>query len=234
MITFQTVGFAERAIARPLVLIAMACLAIGATSSASAQNLIVNGTFDAPVVPNAGFEVYTPASGSLSGWGVQGTEVAIVGSSFVEYGVAFVAQSGTQWMDLSGLAAPNTTNGIVQSVATSVGEQYQLSFYLGSAYNGSGPYLSPTLDLSIDGGTRVSYTNSNIVTNGQMNWQMFTTSFTATSTLTSVGFYYGATGSAVWAVGLDSVSLTVVPAPGAIAAIAGGVVLGGRRRARAS
>jgi hypothetical protein len=232
MNTVQSLASTKHVGAPSLVSILVACAALGASSSASAQNLIVNGTFDAPVVPAAGYEVYTPAVGSLAGWGVQGTEVAIVGSSFTEYGVSFVAQSGSQWMDLSGLAAPNTTNGIVQSVATTVGEQYQLSFYLGSAFNGSGPYLSPTLDLSINGGTRVSYTNSNIVTNGQMNWQLFSTSFTASSALTSVAFYYGSTGSAVWAVGLDSVSMTVVPGPGALVAIAGGMLVGGRRRAR--
>lgn len=201
--------------------------------SATAQNLITDGSFESPAVAAAvGYEVFTPSASSLPSWSVTGTEVAVVGSTFVEAGVAFVAESGNQWMDLSGLGAPNLTNGIVQSVATTSGLQYQLSFYLGSAYTGSGPYLSPTLDLSLNGGPRVSYTNSNIVTNGLMNWQFFTTTFTATSATSSIAFYYGATGASVWAVGLDNVSMTVVPAPGALAAFAAVAAAGRRRRMR--
>lgn len=208
-----------------------ACLLF--VGSATAQNLITDGSFESPVVAAAaGYEVFTPSAGSLPGWSIVGTEVAVVGSSFVEAGVAFVAESGNQWMDLSGLGAPSLTNGIIQSVATTSGLQYQLSFYLGSAYTGSGPYLSPTLDLSLNGGPRVSYTNSNIVTNGLMNWQFFTTTFTATSATSSIAFYYGATGASVWAVGLDNVSMTVVPAPGALAAFAAVAAAGRRRRMR--
>lgn len=215
-----------------LVGVAAALLLAG---SASAQNLISDGSFESPLVQASApfeFDVFTPSDATLPGWSIVGTEIAVVSSSFAEYGVTFVAESGNQWMDLSGLGAPNLTNGIIQSVATTSGLQYQLSFYLGSAYTGSGPYLSPTLDLSLNGGPRVSYTNSNIVTNGLMNWQFFTTTFTATSATSSIAFYYGATGASVWAVGLDNVSMTVVPAPGALAAFAAVAAAGRRRRMR--
>ena len=76
----------------------------------------------------------------------------------------FNAQSGLNSIDITGAGNTGPTDGIQQSVATTAGHQYALSFYVGRAQtvagNGTGLvfYNSPaTVDLSINGGALELY-----------------------------------------------------------------------------
>lgn len=207
--------------------------AISAPVVAQSTNLFQDGSFESPSVPVGGFSVFTGSSGGIPSWSVLGPEVAIVSGALSGGGFTFQAQSGSQWMDLSGDGNPGPGNGISQSIATQVGMQYDLSFYIGSAWVGSGAILAPTVDVIIGSAPRAQFTNTNLATGGQMNWQVFATTFVADSSVTTIQFFYGnAAGTTNWVVGLDTVSMSasVIPAPGAVLSMAAAGLARRRRR----
>jgi hypothetical protein len=69
-------------------------------------------------------------------FGPSGTAVSIVSGSFTQNGVSFPAQDGVQWLDLTGDSS-NSTEGVSQTVATTAGDQYQLSYSIGNTTGGS-------------------------------------------------------------------------------------------------
>lgn len=123
--------------------------------------------------------------------------------------------------------------GITQTVATTVGQAYLLSFWLGNADGlGNSNYLLPSaLNLSINGGAAQSFSNSDSTT-FTLNWKQFSTGFVATSASTTLSFL-NATGVADAETGLDDVMLIAAPEPATAAlALAGlaGLWLRVRRR----
>lgn len=213
-----------------------AVFALGETANAGLINLIQDGDFEAIRVPDGGFSLFTAPSSSIPAWGVGGGEVAIVSGSYSDLGFVFTPQSGTQWMDLSGLANPSQSNFIEQFVSTQAGVRYDLSFYVGSAWNGSGsvPFMPATVDVVIQGGAAMSFTNSDVAA-ASTNWKFFSVSFDAISTLTSIRFSYGnAVGQSNYVVGLDTVVMTAatVPGPGALVIAPAAAAIASRRRRR--
>jgi hypothetical protein len=207
-----------------------ACLAlIGANANA---NLLTNGSFESGSFVNNGQETMSLAAGStvLTGWTVVGRSLAWinVGNPF---GIS--AEDGNFFLDLTDYNAGAPFGGVTQAISTVVGDQYSLSFELGS-YTAAwgGP---PVSILASAGGTAATFTNS-AITNSS-TWTPFTLSFTAASAITNITL----TGSAgVNYIGLDNVDVELVsttttpePAPSALVAlglIGVGVVM--RRRSQ--
>jgi hypothetical protein len=219
---------------RPLTIMSGAAISVlSATAQGGITNLVQDGDFEMARVPAGSFSVFAGTSTAIPDWTVGGVEVALVSSSYTEDGYVFAAQSGTQWLDLSGGSGPDRTNQISQTIITEAGRQYDLSFYVGSAWTnaGGGPFKPATVDVIINGGTRTSYTNSNVAI-GTMNWEFFSTTFVATSTSTTLQFLYGNAGDLNFAVGVDTVMVSVVPAPGVLS-LAASACLASRRRRRA-
>ena len=148
-------------------------------------DLIVDGSFENPVVPDGQQQ---SVSASFSGWTVISDPVQFFNTNYVESGIRFNAQSGNQSIDVSGYT--NTmSDGIQQTVTTLIGEEYELSFYVGRA-----AFFDPgaaTVDLSIDGGSRVHYTNANPAGGADINWEKFIVYFTATNNSTTLAFLNG-------------------------------------------
>lgn len=178
-----------------------------------APNSVLNGSFEFPLVPQGSFTTFNSGSTGIPGMTVLNSAVSIVNTGLTSLGFRFQSKSGNQWLDLSGEGGMTTGKGISQILQTEPGEEYNLSFYVGSVYGytaAAWTNMSPaTVDVSIDGGSRISFTNTDLATN-QMNWKLFSTVFVASGATTSIEFFYGNTGPSGpfnFACGLDDVSI---------------------------
>jgi hypothetical protein len=214
---------------RHLALAALSALA----TQAQAQNLISNGGFETPVTVGGSSTTLASGSTTITGWQVVGPNILLLNTGYTEPNVSFAAHSGLNSVDLTGAGNVGPTAGITQTVATTIGQAYLLSFWLGNADgSGNSSYLLPSaLNLSINGGAAQAFSNSDTTT-FTLNWKQFSTGFVATGTSTTLGFL-NATGATDSEAGLDDVVLVAVPEPATAAlALAGlaGVWMRVRRR----
>jgi len=170
----------------------IACM-VSMVASPAMANLIVNGSFETPVVPVGGTSTYGAGSTAITGWtvvGVGSDAASLVSTSFMQSGVTFQAQDGQQWIDLAGHLSNAQTSGVTQNIVTPSG-LYEISFWVGSADDNQNNFFFPsTIHLSINGGPRVPFTNP-IAPPNMLNWQQFVVPFVATGGSTNITFYNG-------------------------------------------
>jgi hypothetical protein len=160
-------------------------------------NLITNGSFEttSPVVPSGSFVNFLPGSSGLTGWtvvGSAGTEVSAVNTGYASECCTFPAEDGVNWLDLTGDGTNSDTEGIQQAIATTVGDQYSLSFFVGNVYDPRGAYgTTSTVDVSANGTSLGAFTNSCTTCTSTQQWQSFTTTFVASSASTALQFLNG-------------------------------------------
>jgi hypothetical protein len=207
------------------------CLAAVATTPAVA-NLIVNGSFETPVVPAGSTLNFPGGSTGITGWTMVGVDSDLISTSFTQSGVTFNAQDGQQWIDLAGHTSNSQTSGATQSITTVAGGLYAVSFYVGSADDNVNNFFFPsTIDLSINGGPRVHFTNP-IAPSNHLDWAQFVVPFVATGSSTNLTFYNGGASNNFLSA-LDNVVVDAVPEPSSVVLIGLGVVgFLGRRRIR--
>jgi len=190
-------------------------LLIGAVGKARAS-LITNGSFESPALPSGGLLNVAGGGTAITGWTVQGSDVNLLQTNYSEVvnGMnQFNAEDGLNSLDITGSGNTGPTDGVEQTVTTTPGQAYYLSFYVGRAQsdNGNSAYLDPaTVDLSIDGGPRTSFTNSLATPSGGIGWEQFNTSFIAAGSSTTITFLNG-TPSGTNEASLDNI--TLVPEP---------------------
>lgn len=154
-------------------------------------NLITNGSFETPTVPVGGFTNFGSGSTGITGWTVTGPEVSIVSGSYTSFGLSFPAEDGTQWLDLTGDNA-NAVEGVEQTIATTSGVTYDISYFVGNQVDPSGPYgTTSTVDVLVDGSVIEKSTNSMGGGGTTQVWQQFMTSFKAASSSTTIEFLNG-------------------------------------------
>jgi hypothetical protein len=179
-----------------------------AASGANAASLIANGGFEAPVVPVGNFTNFDVGSTALTGWTVTGpsagANVSVISGTFSQNGVSFEAQSGNQWLDLTGFGS-NTTEGVSQVLSTIAGHEYALTFYIGNTSGGGIFGTTSTVNLFVNG-SESAFTNS-AVSPTDLNWKQFTDTFVATGTSTTVLFQNGDPSNDN-SNGLDNIALT--------------------------
>lgn len=169
---------------------AATAFAVALTLVAAADaDLIVNGSFESPAVPPGGYTNFPAGSTAIPGWTVVGIDSALTSGTFTQSGIVFQAQDGNQWLDTAGITANSNASGVSQDVPTAIGTTYQLRFHVGSCTDNT-YFFASTVDLSINGGARTSYTNPTTPTD-HFDWREFTVTFTATSTTTNITFYNG-------------------------------------------
>lgn len=204
-----------------LSLLASMCVLAGSWSVASAD-LIVNGSFEAPPIPNPSYSIFTSIPGwtTSSGPGIE-LQNNVAGSPF----------DGSQFVELDSSA----NSAMYQDLATEVGQAYNLSF----AY-------SPRPGVGLDSnGISVSWGGAPITTlalsgSGLSNtaWQVYSFYLTATSAVTRLGF--AATGTSDGLGGyIDAVSVAATPEPSTLASFGAAGMAGlafriGKRRRQAA
>jgi hypothetical protein len=208
----------------------IAVCALSMVAGVARGNLITNGSFETPVVPVGGFTNYLSGSTLITGWTVVGPEASIVNGSYVSLGELFPAKDGVQWLDLTGDLS-NAVEGVQQTVTTTPGTSYTLSFWVGNVFQPGGAYgTTSTVNVRLGGigGTLLgSFTNSSTTTGTQV-WQQFSTSFTAAGTSTTLAFINGDPASDNTN-GLDLVDLEVgsaaVPEPASLVLVGSALAL---------
>jgi len=202
----------------------LAIAALAATSSWANANIISNGSFEDPVVGS----VSDDGSG-IYWYGVLGGN-AITGWSHptmvvnVDRPGAWEAAHGLQYINLESIRG----NYIEQSVITSPGESYTLSFsYAPDPYEAPGSTQS---DIGVlFGGNQVGLASGDDDTLGNLNWINYTIVVTASSELTLLRFEDRGNGGFVGGY-LDNVSLVLLPTPATMGLLLGAAPMLARRR----
>lgn len=197
--------------------IALAASALGA--SAAHANLLTNGSFEAGGFVNQGSDTMSLPAGStvITGWTVITDTTAWIGPTN-PFGLT--ASDGSFFLDLSNYQAGAPFAGVMQTIATTPGSTYALTFDLG----GSTFWGRPDSLTASAAGTSATFTTPSTGTNN--DWYHETLLFVATAASTTVqlqglaGFNY---------IGLDNVSVDFVsaapvPEPGTWALTIAGLV----------
>lgn len=171
-------------------------LSLAATTSAGVVDLITNGSFETPVVN--GFQQFPS---SIPGWtGSAGIELQSNGI----LGAGDVTPFGNQYAEIA-VESPSTYS---QTVSTTVGQHYLLSFYL-SARPTTG---ANTVQVGFTGNSSQQFT---VQDSGTINFQQFTQDFVATSSQSVLSFQPVNLASPGVGDLLDNVTLTPVSTPSA-------------------
>lgn len=204
------------------VLLAATALAL-VPASASAAELIVNGGFEAPVVPGPCCNTVPPDS--LPGWTVNTGNVNVVTGTFSS-SAGNLAFEGDQYLDLVGQGGIGSISQIFSTVA---GQLYTLNFaYSHNLFSGT---PSATAAFSVDGlaGALLHSTGST----SDLDWLNFSGTFLADGSSATLNFT-NLTGGINEGIFLDAVSVQAVPEPGtwAMMLLGFGVVGGSLRVSR--
>jgi hypothetical protein len=185
-------------------------------------NIVVNGSFEDPVVTNPiGFDVYPQGSTAITGWTVtapnagQGVDV-VNAVLFNDTGWAF---QGVQSIDLAG--SPGR-GGVQQLLPTITGDQYVLTFALSS---NSGQPITGGVSAYWNGVLLETLTSPAFGT-----WQQFTYNIAGGAGSNTLLSFEGNV-DGVFGTLLDDVSVVLVPSPSAAAVVGlAGLVATRRRR----
>jgi len=209
---------------------ATAISALFSAAGASA-NLLTNGSFETGsfVDNNGGQDTDTLGVGSTSmtGWTVSGSEaLAWIGPTNP---FSLTASDGSYFLDLTGYAEGAPFSGVTQTISTTDGAHYSLTFDLGSSAN----YGLPSGITASAGGTSQVFTSTSVL---DSVWTTETLNFTASGASTVISLV-GEQG--VDYIGLDNVDVVEtsgpIPEPAAWAIMMSGLfgvgALARRRRA---
>jgi hypothetical protein len=228
---------------RNLLLVLIAGLLLSAT--ALADNLLLNGSFETPVVPPSSLcGPYADCVGyrngvgdSIGGWLVIGragvtpggdpipgapASVLQIGCSYQEPKSStstvlnFHPQDGLQSVDLTGEGNQGVDNGIKQTVSTVPGTLYDISFWVGHQDPTADGYtLGPALIGLVIDQNTPVLFSNDLAALNDVAWQQFNYMFTASGDQTTIAFLNQTPVGNNFA-GLDNVVLQSVPEPGSI------------------
>ena len=196
-----------------------AAISLASLSAFAGGNLIVDGSFEDQTQDPGTWSIYS----AIPGW----TAVS-PGQIEVRNDVAGTAKLGSNFVELDA----NFNSAMQQVVATTAGDEYQLSFWYSSrpasAFNtafpgGVVPAGSNGLSYDIGGGD-VSVYDATENDDPDNDWQLYTTTFIAAGPTTTITFTATGTSDS-YGTSLDGVVLTAVPEPGELSLLAAGLLL---------
>jgi hypothetical protein len=174
--------------------------------------ILVNGSFEAAT--NAATLDYislSPGSTNIPGWTTTNAELTWDGGANGLTPVLTAAQ-GYDFLDLSGLHDAFPYGAVFQTMSTTIGQQYQVSFELGSDkyYDSyySGTFTAPAVAVSLNGAVVFSAVNDFPTLYNY--WQTWSFTFTASATNTTLMFT-GANTTQIAYIGLDNVIVSSGP-----------------------
>jgi hypothetical protein len=159
---------------------------------ASPGSLLSNGGFECPQVARGGFVSYSTGQ-QFFGWTVVGAsgQVSPLSGAYASGSYRWPAHGGAQTLDLTG----NTSNaavGVAQTVSTTQGTTYHLSFWVGNLVASSAGWGSAsTINVLIDGVQVLAATNNEGSGSSAIVWKQFALDFTASATNTTIAFING-------------------------------------------
>ena len=192
----------------------LAVVLLGGGMSSPAANLLVNGSFEDTTyfAPPADDSMPLAIGATdMTGWTVESAALAWIGPSNP---FSLTASAGGYFLDLTGYHDSLPYAGVQQTVSTTIGAQYRLSFDVGT----DPVYDSAAVGINVTG---VGAPPPFISTPSTLNrWETFTFDFTAASASTTIELDgFGTTNEKY--VGLDNVSLEIIPEPGTLTLLAG-------------
>lgn len=190
----------------------------GLNSNAHATNLVTNPSFELGTFVNRGdgFQILPLGSTAMTGWTVVNDSLAWGTLPNSAAGVNPVTPlDGAFFLDLQGdglFSAPY--GGVTQTLTTVSGQQYHLAFNLGTEESPGSPAThGPVSVLATAGSTSLPFTFNPGGTGTQ--WGEFGFDFTASSSSTPISIVGTATAGGAY-IGLDLVSVTLVPEPASV------------------
>lgn len=196
-------------------------LLVALATPAQASNLLINGSFELPAV---GYALLPGGSSAITGWttvlnGVEHFNATSFGG----------AADGVMVVDLASYTY--SAGGLEQTVATTVGQAYDISFMAGNL-KASGRTGTGNILVSVDGGAALSFATP-VATTASLVWEQRQFSFTAATAATTIRFWNNQDANVYFA-NLDGVALQAspVPEPSAAWLLASGLLLVGRLLSR--
>jgi hypothetical protein len=173
-------------------------MAIAATSGARANEL-VNGSFEQGTHTNDGnnTETFLAGATAIIGWTTVGSHVSWIADPN-PFGLT--AQDGSLFLDLTGYTAGAPFGGVTQTIATTPGAPYKLTFELGSY---TARWGGPPVSITGSAGS-ISELFTDAATHSASTWTPETLDFTATGTSTVITLL-GSAG--INYIGLDNVDV---------------------------
>ncbi len=168
--------------------VAMACV-LAAAGHARAANLIKDGGFEKPPTPTGTYTTYGPGQ-TIGPWLVTGTGNVATVNSYNEGGALWVAHHGKAFLDLTGTCDCGANSGVSQTLKTTPGTTYKLTFWVGNTVI-QGQGSTSTIDVYVGATKLLSATNKNGAGSSKEVWKKFTATFVAATASSTLNFANG-------------------------------------------